>query len=297
MDPSIRPLDPLDPDFLDFQRRIFEGATAQDIYVPSTHGLADRGDAATHEQLARRARREFLRTGAHLANLALPLDRHFGLAGTRVLDFGCGSGALAVAMGLVGARVVAADPMPASLAACRARARYHGLDAASVSVLRIPSAPGLPLAGASFDRVVCNSVLEFIPAQRAAHVAELVRLVRPGGLLVVSGENGAFPRDYYTGLWLPYWRRRGCVARNLPYGATWRELREWVAGAGRRWADLSVENRFNSIDKLAERLAHRRPRAAAMVRGAGRVAKAVARRAGVPVDVLLPYATWVFRIE
>ncbi len=43
----------------------------------------------------------------------------------------------------------------------------------------------LPLAGGSIDRVICSETLEHVPLDGAA-IAELVRVLRPGGRLAVS---------------------------------------------------------------------------------------------------------------
>ena len=47
----------------------------------------------------------------------------------------------------------------------------------------------LPFSSASFDAVVCLEVLEFTPDPRST-LAELQRVLRPGGLLVTSNRIG-----------------------------------------------------------------------------------------------------------
>ncbi|AOY57942.1 methyltransferase, type 11 [Desulfococcus multivorans] len=51
--------------------------------------------------------------------------------------------------------------------------------------LGIADITALPFADAAFDLVICSEVLEHIPAHRAA-VTELVRVLKPGGDLVIS---------------------------------------------------------------------------------------------------------------
>lgn len=298
----LRCLDPEDADYREFERFIFDGASLQDIYVESTHGLAARADAGAttsvdQERLRARAQREFGWTQRHLANIADPLDRLHGLEGRRVCDFGCGTGGLSVALALCGAMVVAVDPTMASLRAVRARARFHAVPPDRLRVVNIGSAPGLPFPDQAFDVVVCNSVLEFIPERRPQYVRELVRVVAPGGLLVVSGANGWFPRDYYTGMVLPRLRRAACRRRNLPYGATWLELRAWVRDHGRPLEELTARAGMDSLTKLADRWRRSRQPLAPLAGGARRIARWLARATGVPVDVVLPYATWVFRLD
>lgn len=50
----------------------------------------------------------------------------------------------------------------------------------------------LPFANDSFDRVLCSGVLMHLENEEAA-LAELVRVARPGGLLVITGNNLVHP--------------------------------------------------------------------------------------------------------
>jgi ubiquinone/menaquinone biosynthesis C-methylase UbiE len=72
------------------------------------------------------------------------------------------------------------DLSPAMLAIARDRARSIGVAAD----LREASADALPFADASFDTAVCTVSLCNIPDDRAA-IAEMYRVLRPGGRLVL----------------------------------------------------------------------------------------------------------------
>ncbi|MEZ5560700.1 MAG: 50S ribosomal protein L11 methyltransferase [Pseudomonadales bacterium] len=103
------------------------------------------------------------------------------LAGARLLDFGCGSGILAVAACLLGAaRVVAVDHDPQALVATRDNAAYNSIEASRLEVL---TAAELPEPATPFDVVIANilanPLIELAP--------RLTALVRPGGRLVLSG--------------------------------------------------------------------------------------------------------------
>ncbi|SEL50049.1 class I SAM-dependent methyltransferase [Streptacidiphilus jiangxiensis] len=93
-------------------------------------------------------------------------------AGTRVLDVGTGTGAVAAAACERGARVTAIDAEPGMVALARRAA-----PAAEVHTAVLPS---LPFADGAFDAAVANFVLNHVGRPRDA-LAELRRVVRPGG--------------------------------------------------------------------------------------------------------------------
>ena len=113
------------------------------------------------------------------------IEARAGLAGSRVVDVGCGGGLLAEGMARRGARVLGIDLAPEALAVARLHALESGLEveyrAVSVEALA-ESATG------QFDLVTCLEMLEHVP-DPAAVVASTARLVRPGGNVVFSTIN------------------------------------------------------------------------------------------------------------
>ena len=129
------------------------------------------------------------------------LARHLDPAPQRVLDVGCGTGHLAGELLGAGHRVTAVDFLPEALAAARS-------DAPAVGLLRA-DAGRLPLAAGAFDAVTILDVLEHV--DDVAALAELRRVLRPGGLLVLTVP--AFPwlwshRDDAAGHRRRYTRKR-----------------------------------------------------------------------------------------
>jgi len=149
-----------------------------------------------------------------------------GVSGRRVLDAGCGDGALACAAASQGAEVTGIDADPAMLVAARSRAAKAGLRA-TFSEGRIEH---LPFPDASLDVVVAVTVLCFV-ADAAGAVREMARVLRPGGRLVI-GELGRWS------LWAALRRVRGWLGSPTWKSARFRTGKELRALAGQ--AGLSV---------------------------------------------------------
>jgi ribosomal protein L11 methyltransferase len=102
--------------------------------------------------------------------------------GARVLDVGCGSGVLAVGAALAGAaEVVAIDVDPAAGPVTEANARANGV--ADRVAWRALDLAGVAGSGDRFDLVAANLLAPVV----IELAADLVRVVAPGGALVVSG--------------------------------------------------------------------------------------------------------------
>jgi ubiquinone/menaquinone biosynthesis C-methylase UbiE len=105
--------------------------------------------------------------------------------GAAVLDVGCGTGSLLIAaakrIGPSGT-TDGVDRSPEMLAHARRKAAALGIDAR----FHEGSSDRLPFADASFDVVFCTLMLHHLPpAMQSRTVAEMRRVVRPGGRIVV----------------------------------------------------------------------------------------------------------------
>ncbi|MEU9120773.1 class I SAM-dependent methyltransferase [Streptomyces sp. NPDC048506] len=119
------------------------------------------------------------KTFTHPLDRAL-LDAHVPRS-ARVLDYGCGYGRLTAELVGLGYREVRGVDVSAALIA-RGRQEHPELD-----LMRCPGHP-LPFEAGTFDAALLFAVLTCVPgdAEQSTIVAELGRLVRPGGVLYLS---------------------------------------------------------------------------------------------------------------
>ena len=101
------------------------------------------------------------------------------MAGTDVLELGCGTAYVSAWLARRGARVVGLDVTPAQLETARRCQAEHGLEFPLIEA----SAEDVPFADASFDLVVSEYGAS-IWCDPARWVPEAARLLRPGGRLV-----------------------------------------------------------------------------------------------------------------
>ena len=112
--------------------------------------------------------------------------------GSRALDIGCGPGFNAIRLACRGYRVAAVDYSEVVLPAARQRiADEHLADVITVGREDILN---LSFPIASFDLVLCQGVLMHVPDLSQA-VAEVARVVRPGGFIVLEELNQGSPES------------------------------------------------------------------------------------------------------
>ncbi|MDI7274844.1 MAG: methyltransferase domain-containing protein [Anaerolineae bacterium] len=129
----------------------------------------------------------------HLARpLLLMLEE---AAAPRLLDVGTGTGRLPLALMAQRSfrgQIVGADRSPGMLAQAQRKLGHSS----GRCGLALADAEHLPFAAAQFDAVTCLEVLEFTARPRHT-LCELLRVLKPGGVLVVTNRVG------WDALWYP----------------------------------------------------------------------------------------------
>ena len=122
-------------------------------------------------------------------SLEVHLDhlRRFVGPGDRVLDVGAGPGRFTIELARLGADVVVADLSPTQLELNREKVAEAGLEHGVAERVLADVTDLSRFDDASFDAAVCfGGPLSYVLDRAEVGVAELVRVVRPGGHVLVS---------------------------------------------------------------------------------------------------------------
>ncbi|MDH7489449.1 MAG: methyltransferase domain-containing protein [Anaerolineae bacterium] len=121
------------------------------------------------------------------------IRRHTPLEGRRALDVGCGIGFYTRRLQEAGAEAYGVDVDPDKVAKARE----------AVANVQVAPAEKLPFPDGFFDMVLSHEVLEHVDDDRQA-VAEAIRVLKPGGRLVIFVPNRLYPFETHG----CYWRGR-----------------------------------------------------------------------------------------
>jgi len=188
--------------------------------------------------------------GDLFADMASRYFRHRG----RVLDYGCGPGRIALALGLKGYDVTGVDQSPGMLQAASSIPR----GSSQVQFHMIHNFPGL-FDSNTWDGIICSSVIEYIEEPLETLRSFFIAL-RPGGAVILSYANArTFWRVYTLS------QRKNHPHLKFQYNVwTWSEAREVFIKAGfevlsgprffespfDKYSSLQVLSRFGWIGTL-----------------------------------------------
>jgi SAM-dependent methyltransferase len=188
-----------------------------------------------------------LRVPPGLTILHDTLVREGELAGKRVLDIGCGTGAaLAVLAQQFECKVSGVDPSPGMLE--QARRKLPAAD------LRQGVAEDLPFRDESFDAALMMTVVQHVDRRPA--FTETRRVLANGGRFVIATPDPAmFPRAWMAPLFPSY---VDIEQRRFPGAQTMEEELRGAGFSAVRCVSLSVQRRFgreHALERLRQRYA------------------------------------------
>lgn len=106
--------------------------------------------------------------------------------GSQVLEVGCGAGLTSVALACRGFQVEAVDSVPAMIGLTRQAVRESGLEQEVRA--GVCDVNDLSFTDSAFDLVLAIGVIPWVQSPGPV-LREMVRVVKPGGYLIVSSEN------------------------------------------------------------------------------------------------------------
>jgi SAM-dependent methyltransferase len=218
-------------------------------HAPTAYDVADRYDARYFADLADRYRRRSRFARRRMDNVFALLPP---VSGRRVLDLGCGMGTFAIETARRGAAAVGIDLAAAALPEAAGLARAESVAAPFVRA----DAATLPFADRSFDVALAADFTEHLDDRTLDRVAaELARVVRPGGTLVVYTPSPSHVLERLRRLGLleqepshiglrhaseleGVFARHGFTTRRRQYLPSHLPLIDWLERATARWLPL-----------------------------------------------------------
>jgi demethylmenaquinone methyltransferase / 2-methoxy-6-polyprenyl-1,4-benzoquinol methylase len=174
-----------------------------------------------------------------------------------VLDVACGPAAVTCALArATPATIVGLDLSREMLGEGAANVARHGLDGRVALILG--RGEQLPFPDATFDALTCTYLLRYV-ADPAAAIAELARVVRPGGA-IASLEFAVPPARFWRAWWWGYTRLVLPVAGLVTGGRAWYDVGRFLGPSiSRHYEAYPVAWTIEAWERAGiERVGHRR---------------------------------------
>ncbi len=175
----------------------------------------------------------------------------------RILDVACGPAAVTCALAAAtSASIVGIDLSHDMLGQGAVNVARHGLtDRVSLVLGR---GEQLPFGDGAFDALTCTYLLRYV-ADPAATIAELARVVRPGGA-IASLEFAVPPRPFWRAWWWGYTRLVLPVAGLVTGGRAWYDVGRFLGPSiSRHYEAYPVPWTLDAWQRAGiERIGHRR---------------------------------------
>ena len=186
--------------------------------------------------------------------------RQFVPAPAHILDFGCGSGDIAISCSEAGYEITGIDLSPAMIARARGRSDGRGI---AFELLESDNPLQLPYPDSCFDGAIASSVLEYVQSPFEC-LKELRRVCKPNALLVATVPNTSHPRR-----WLEAALRLAMIRKRISAIDRYRRYGEYLEISRNRfplgdWANLfeqsgwrmqEVQNNARTLVMLVARAA------------------------------------------
>ena len=163
------------------------------------------------------------------ARMAL-IQRHVSLAGRKVIDCGCGSGSYVLEFLKLGCDAWGIEYN-------EDKVRHFKRTAKDPDRVEPGDLERIQFGEATFDMALLNEVLEHVPNDQKA-LAEIGRILKPGGTLVVFSPNRLYPFETHGVTW------KSSRRRILPHCTLW--VPYIPVRMGKRFLDYHARNYFPS---------------------------------------------------
>ena len=163
------------------------------------------------------------------ARLAL-IQRHIPLAGRKLIDCGCGSGGYVLELLKLGCDAWGVESN-------EGKVQHFKLSAKEPDRVKPGDLERIKFGDGTFDVALLNEVLEHVPHDQKA-LAEICRILKPGGTLVVFSPNRLYPFETHGVSW------KSSGRRVLPYRTLF--VPYLPVRLGKRFLDYHARNYFPS---------------------------------------------------